>query len=82
MTLEVIREVEVIKEVKIPVEVEVIHEVEVIREIEVIKEVEKPVIYKELYAVIVQPNETIKTPVGIIEQTRQVQSSPRQKALR
>ena len=58
VTLEIIREVEVevIREVKVEVPVEV----------EVIREVEKPIIIKELYAVIVNPNETIQTPVGII----------------
>lgn len=55
ITLEVIKEVEI----------EVIREVEV--EVEVIKEVAKPITIRELYAVIVKPNEIIETPVGIIQ---------------
>lgn len=55
VTLEVIKEVEVIREVQVPVEV--------IKEIEI----EKPITIKELYAVIVEPNETIQTPLGVIQ---------------
>ena len=66
VTLEIIKEVEVIHEVEVPVEVEVI------------KEVEKPITIRELYAVIVKPNETIQTPLGIIQTdaTGEVVSAP------
>ena len=77
VTLEVIREVEVevVREVPVPaevireveVEVEVPVPVEVIREVEVVREVQIPVTIRELYAVIVEPNQVIQTPVGIIQ---------------
>ena len=66
VTLEVIKEVEVevIREIKVPVEV--------------IKEIEKPITIRELYAVIVEPHETIQTPLGIIQTdaTGEVVSAP------
>ena len=49
------------------VTLEVIREVEVRVEVEVIREVEVPIERKELYAVIVEPNQTIQTPVGVIQ---------------
>ena len=77
VTVEVIREieVEVVREVEVPVEVirevevevEVPFPVEVIREVEVVREVQKPVRIIEIYAVIVEPNQVIQTPVGVIQ---------------
>ena len=49
------------------VTLEVIREVEVPVEVEVIREVEVPIEIKELYAVLIKPNETIQTPVGVIQ---------------